>query len=53
MVLAGRGGGAVTPGRHVRYSGKPIANLFTSMLHSVGVEVDRFGEDGTGPLANL
>lgn len=53
VVLAGRGGGAVTPGRHVRYSGKPIANLFTSMLHSVGVEVDRFGDDGTGPLSHL
>ncbi len=53
VVLAGRGGGAVTPGRHLRYGGKPIANLFISMLQSVGVDVDSLGDDGTGPLANL
>ncbi|WP_375773406.1 DUF1552 domain-containing protein [Archangium gephyra] len=53
VVLAGRGGGAVTPGRHVRYTGEPIANLFISMLDSVGVGVSRFGDDGTGPLPLL
>ncbi|MCY1082730.1 DUF1552 domain-containing protein [Archangium lansingense] len=53
VVLAGRGGGAVTPGRHVRYGGRPIANLFISMLGAVGVDVDRFGDDGTGPLSQL
>ncbi|MFY0527786.1 DUF1552 domain-containing protein [Archangium gephyra] len=53
VVLAGRGGGAVTPGRHVRYGGLPIANLFISMLGSVGVDVSRFGDDGTGPLPQL
>jgi hypothetical protein len=53
VVLAGRGGGAVTPGRHVRYSGQPVANLFISMLQSVGVDTSRLGDDGTGPLPNL
>lgn len=53
VVLAGRGGGAVTPGRHVRYGGVPIANLFISMLQTVGLDVDRFGDDGTKPLSHL
>ncbi len=38
---------------HVRYDGQPIANLFISMLGSVGLDVNRFGDDGTGPLAHL
>ncbi len=54
IILAGKGGGAVRPGRHVRYSGDPpVANLFISMLASVGVNVTSFGDDGTGPLPNL
>jgi Protein of unknown function (DUF1552) len=54
IVLAGRGGGAVTPGRHVVYSARePVANLFISMLQTVGVELERLGDDGTGPLHSL
>jgi hypothetical protein len=54
VLLAGRGGGTVTPGRHVRYSGSPpMANLFISMLRTVGVELSGFGDDGTGPLPHL
>lgn len=53
VVLAGRGGGTVTPGRHVRYDGQPIANLFISMLQSVGVGMEHFGDDGSGPLSHL
>lgn len=53
VLLAGGGGGAVRSGRHVRYDRTPIANLFRSMLGSVGVDGSNFGEDGTGPLANL
>lgn len=53
IILGGGGGGAVTPGRHVKYNGEPVANLFTSMLHSVGVNVATFGQDGTGPLGQL
>lgn len=51
IVLAGGGGGYFTPGRHVVYdSERPVANLFISMLESVGVHVDAFGDDGTEPL---
>ncbi len=54
VLLAGSGGGTVTPGRHVRYTGdEPMANLFISMLQSFGVEVENFGDDGTRPLGNL
>jgi hypothetical protein len=48
ILLAGRGGGTVTPGRHIKTeSGTPLNNLFCSMLDRVGAPVDRFG-DSTG-----
>ena len=54
ILLAGRGGGAFSPGRHVRYpDGTPCANLFLSMLGTVGVQAGGFGDDGTGPLDGL
>jgi hypothetical protein len=53
VLLAGGGGGALTPGRHVRYSGEPMANLFISMMQGMGVNVSSFGDDGTGPLQGL
>lgn len=54
IILGGGGGGAVTPGRHVKYTTAiPVANLFISMLASVGVNVSTFGDDGTGPLPQL
>lgn len=53
VLLAGRGGGSVDPGRHVRYPrNTPMANLFLSLLDRVGAPVDRFG-DSTGRLAQL
>lgn len=54
LLLGGRGGGAVDSGRHIVYrDDEPIADLFVSMLHSVGARVDGFGLEGTGPLAQL
>lgn len=53
VLLAGGGRGAFNPGRHVVYDGVPMANLFISILHAMGVEATTFGDDGTGPLANL
>jgi hypothetical protein len=61
VVLAGRGGGKIRPGRHIVYkdyntlytAGVPIAKLFVSMLDAVGVSVTKFGNDGDGPLPNL
>lgn len=53
VLLAGKGGGAITPGRHLRYSrDTPLCNLYQSMLGAMGVECDRFG-DSTSALKNL
>jgi hypothetical protein len=52
-VLAGRGGGFVSPGRHVIYQREtPVTNLFVTMLHRVGVNPDHIG-DSTGPLPGV
>ena len=54
ILLAGRGGGAVTAGRHVQYEGEPpIANLFISMAAAMGVSLDTFGDEGVGPIDQL
>jgi hypothetical protein len=54
VLLAGRGGGTVKSGRHMRVpSGEPVANLFTSVMQTMGVEATSFGADGTGPLDGL
>jgi hypothetical protein len=54
VLVAGKLGGALNPGRHLRYADdEPIANLFTSLLQGLGVSNDKFGLDGTGPLPNL
>jgi hypothetical protein len=53
VLLAGRAGGTIRAGRHVRFDGEtPMANLFLELLDRVGVGVDRFG-DSTGRLASL
>ena len=50
ILLAGRGGGAVRPGRHVVHPKEtPLANLFVTMLRAAGVEAPSFG-DSTGAL---
>ncbi len=52
-VLAGRGGGTLTPGRHIRYAAEtPIANLYLSMLDKMGVPLDQLG-DSNGRLEGL
>jgi hypothetical protein len=53
VVLAGGGGGLLTPGRYLQHGGKPMTNLFLSLADQVGVKnLDRFG-DSTGRLANV
>ncbi len=54
VLLAGRAGGAIDPGRHVIYEGSPSrSNLWIALLGMVGVEVESFGTHGTGPLGGL
>jgi hypothetical protein len=53
LVLAGKGGGQVRPGRHLRFpKGTPFSNLFLPLLDAVGVKLDRIA-DSTGPLPGL
>ncbi|MEJ0090885.1 MAG: DUF1552 domain-containing protein [Limisphaerales bacterium] len=53
ILLAGGGGGTITPGRFVKHGGKPATNLFLSMADRMGVKnLERFG-DSTGRLENV
>ncbi len=53
IVLAGRGGDALSPGRYVSFKSRPMSNLYLSMLDRLGVEgLDRFG-DSTGRLDGI
>lgn len=53
LILAGRGGGSVRPGRRIRYKrDTPLCNLYLSMLERMGIQRDRFG-DSTGHLDRL
>jgi hypothetical protein len=53
LVLAGRAGGALATGRHLRYEkNTPLSNLYRSMLTHMGTPVERFA-DSTGELEGL
>lgn len=53
ILLGGRGGGAISPGRHVASpEGTPLCNLYVSMLNAMGVKVPRFG-DSNGELKGI
>ncbi|MCL6503655.1 MAG: DUF1552 domain-containing protein [Pirellulales bacterium] len=53
ILVAGRGCGTLSPGRHVRYPREtPLNNLWLSMLDRVGAGTDRLG-DSTGRLEDL
>lgn len=53
LILAGGGGGVLTPGRYVQHGTKPLTNLFLSLADQAGVPgLERFG-DSTGRLSNV
>lgn len=53
ILLAGRGGGTLKPGRHVKYEAStPLTNLYLSMLQRAGAPTQSIG-DSTGPLDRL
>lgn len=53
ILVAGRGGGVIDPGRHIRYEEEtPLCNLFLSMLSGMGVNANFIG-DSTGRLRGL
>ena len=44
-VVAGRGGGAINSGRHIKSpGGTPIANLWLMMAQTMGVKAKRIGD---------
>lgn len=53
VLLAGKGGGVLNPGRHVEF-GKdtPMTNLYVTLLDHAGAKVERIG-DSTGALKNV
>jgi hypothetical protein len=53
VLLAGRGGGSIQSGRHVRFDREtPMTNLFLSILDRMGAPAERLG-DSTGLLPQL
>jgi hypothetical protein len=53
IILAGSGGGTLTPGRFVKHSDAPMTNLYLSLMDRIGAKgLDRFG-DSTGRLTNI
>lgn len=53
IILAGRGGGTISPGRHITHKSEtPLNNLLLSMMDRVGAPIDQFG-DSTGRLVGL
>ncbi len=52
VLLAGRGGGWLKPGRHLVYEQTPMTNLYLTLLDRMGVEPETVG-DSTGKLQHL
>ena len=53
ILVGGRGGGALQTGQHIAVSGMvPLCNLYLSMLHKLGIQVEQFG-DSDGVIAGI
>lgn len=53
VILAGGGGGRLTPGRFVKAGGVPMSNLYLNLADQLDLEgVDKFG-DSTGRLTSV
>ncbi len=45
ILLAGRGGGTLSPGRHLAAKGQvPLCNLYLAMLRRNGIDLESFGD---------
>ena len=53
VILAGGGGGRLTPGRYVKHRSKPLTNLYLSMAESLGIRDLRSFGDSAGSLGNV
>lgn len=53
VMVAGKGGDAFHPGRHLRYKSEtPMTNLYVALLDRMGVPVEKM-QDSTGQLGYL
>ena len=53
VILAGGGGGALTPGRYAKFGSVPMSNMLLSLIDRLGVTgIERHG-DSTGRLAGI
>jgi hypothetical protein len=53
ILLVGRGGGTIRPGRHLRYPREtPLTNLYLAVLDRIGAPQEKFA-DSTGRLEGL
>jgi len=53
LILAGGGGGVLTPGRYVQHGSKPMNNLLLSLAEKMGAQkLERFG-DSTEKLEDV
>lgn len=54
LLLAGRAGGQLATGQHLRFEdGTPLANLYLTLLNMMGVPAERFGDDGEAMLNEI
>ncbi|MFP2959337.1 DUF1552 domain-containing protein [Myxococcus sp. 1LA] len=53
VLLAGRAGGAIRPGRHMRAQGKRCGDILVSILQAFEIPRGTFGPLAQGPLAGL
>ena len=53
VVVGGRAGGKLRSGRNIRYDRRRLSDLMCSILNYAGMPMDRYGSNGTGPLADL
>jgi len=53
VLLAGRAGSDIRPGRHVHYGDARLGDLYISILHHLGISVDSFGDDGSQFIGQL
>jgi len=53
ILLAGSGGGRLKPGRHIVYKpGKPMTNLYLTLLDCMGAQPEKIG-DSSGKIEHL
>lgn len=53
FVLAGRAGGALSPGRLLTFEGRRHADLLLTIAHAMGQGWSSFGEQSSGPLPGV